>query len=112
MIIKCKQDVLAIVYRSQLNTETIWITTVFSFSFSSIPLLRRILHIIYPPLDHPHPTPVDHPSLYLSTCPIRHPLWFSVSCGNQGSIVQRSSPHKCDQKSSCSACNAVVAAFP
>ena len=74
--------------------------------------LRRILHTIYPPPNHPHPTPVDHPSLYLSTCPIRHPFQFSVSCGSQGSIVQRSSPHKCGQKSNCSAFNAVVVAFP
>ena len=78
----------------------------------SIPSLRRVLHIIYPPLDHPHPTPVDHPNLYLNTCPIKHTLWFSMSCGSQGSIVQRFSPHKCGQKSSCSAFNAVVAAFP
>ena len=31
---------------------------------------------------------------------------------SQGSTVQRSSPHKCDQKSSCCAFNAMVAAFP
>ena len=57
-----------------------------SLSIFPIPTLRRV-HIIYLPPDHPHPTPVDHPSLYLSTCPIKYPLWFSVSCGSQVSIV-------------------------
>ena len=38
---------------------------------------------------------VDHPSLYLSACPIRHSLWRSVSCGNRDSTVQGSCPHKC-----------------
>ena len=83
-----------------------------SLSIFPIPSSQRVLHIIYLSLDHPHPTFVDHPSLYLSTCPIKHHFWFSVSCGSQGSIVQRSSPHKCGQKSSCSAFNVVVAAFP
>ena len=83
-----------------------------SLSIFPIPHSRRVLHIIYSPLDHSHPTSVDYLSLYLSTCPIRHPFWFSVSCGSQCSTIQRSSPHKCDQKSSCSAFNAVVAAFP
>ena len=36
----------------------------------------------------------------------------SVSCGGQGSTVHRSSSHKCGQKSSCNAFNAVVAASP
>ena len=40
------------------------------------------------------------------------PSGFSMSCGSQGSIVQRSSPHKCSQKSSCSAFNEMVATFP
>ena len=57
-------------------------------------------------------TLVDHLSPYLSTCPIRHLLWFSVSCDSQDSTVQESSPHKCGQKSSYSAFNAVVATFP
>ena len=39
-------------------------------------------------------------------------FWLSVSCGSQCSTVQRSSRHKCGQKSSCSAFNAMVAAFP
>ena len=47
----------------------------------------------------------------MSVCPIRHPLWSSVSCDSQGNIVQGSFPHKCGQKNSCSAFNAVVVAF-
>ena len=49
---------------------------------------------------------------YLSTCPIRHPLWPFVSCDCQCSTVQRSYSHKYDQKSSCNAFNEVVVAFP
>ena len=37
---------------------------------------------------------------------------FSVSCGSQDNTVQGSSQHKCNQESSCSAFNAVVAVFP
>ena len=97
----------------QLNTRTIQIATVFSLSlYFPIPFSWRVFHLIYLHLDHLHPPLIDHLSSYLSTCPIRHSLWFSVSCGSQDSIVQRSSPHKCDQKSSCSAFNVVVAAFP
>ena len=95
-----------------LNTRTIQLDTVFSLSlYFLIPLLWRVFHIIYLPLDHFHPILVDHLSPYLSTCPIRHPLWFSVSYGSQGSTVQKSSPHKCGQKNSFSAFNAVVTAF-
>ena len=63
-------------------------------------------------LGHLDPTLVDHLSPYLSTCPIKHPFWLSVSCGSQGSTIQASPQHKCGQKSSCNAFNAVVAAFP
>ena len=63
-------------------------------------------------MDHLHLTFVDYLSPQLSTRPIRHLLWLSVSCGTQGSTVQKSFPHKCGQKNSCSAFNAVVVAFP
>ena len=97
----------------QLNTRTIQMDTMFSLSLSFlISLSWRVFNIIYLPLDHLHPTLVDHLSRHLSTCPIKHPLQFSVSCDSQGSTVQRSSPHKCGQKSSCNAFNVVVAAFP
>ena len=47
----------------------------------------------------------------MSICPISHLLWLSVNDGGWNCIVQRSSPHKCGQKSCCNAFNAVVAAF-
>ena len=99
---------------TQLNTRTTSIATMFSFSFFLFFFFSfswRVFHLMYLHLDHLHPTLVDHLSSYLSTYPIRHPLWFSVSCGSQDSTVQRSSPHKCSQKSSCSAFYAVVVAF-
>ena len=83
----------------------------YSFSIFPIPLSWRVSYIIYLLLDHLDPTLVDHLNLHLSAYPIRHPLWFSVSCGSQGNIVQGSSQRKCGQESSCSAFNAVVAAF-
>ena len=82
------------------------------FSLFPISNLWRISYIIQLLFLYLDPTPVDHLSHYLSVCPIRHLLWFSMSCGSQGSTVQGSSPHKCDQKVSCRAFNAVVAVFP
>ena len=99
-------------YKSiKLITSIIQMAIVFSFSFS-IPSSWRVSYIIQFLLDHLDPTLVDHLSSYLSTYPIRHPFWLSVSCGSQGSIVYGPSPHKYGQKSSCSPFNAVVAAFP
>ena len=82
----------------------------FSFFFS-IPSSWKVSYIIQLPLNHPNPTLVDHLSSHLSAYPIRHPLWSLVSYGSQYNNVQGSSPHKCGQKSSCNAFNAVVAAF-
>ena len=76
-----------------------------------IPSSGRVLCIIQSFLDSLHPTLVDHLGCYLSICPIRHPIWSSVSCGCQGSTVQGSSPHKYGQKSSCNAFNAIVVVF-
>ena len=56
-------------------------------------------------------TLVYHLSLHLSTCLISHLLWLSVNGSGWNCIVQRSSPHKCGQKSFCSAFNVVVATF-
>ena len=99
----------------QLNTRTTSIATMFSFSFFLLffffSFSWRVFHLMYLPLDHLHPILVDHLNSYLSTYPIRHPLWFFVSCGSQDSTVQRSSSHKCSQKSSCSTFNVVVVAF-
>ena len=56
-------------------------------------------------------TLVSYLNLHLNTCPIRHLLWLSVSCSGWNHTVQESSPHKCGQKSCCSALNVVVTAF-
>ena len=93
-------------YKDNLNCYN-----VLSLLFRS-PLHGGSFTLYIPPLDHLHPTLVDHPSPYLSTYLIRHLLWFFVSCDNQGSTVQRYSSHKCGLKSSCSAFNVVVTAFP
>ena len=77
-----------------------------------IPSSWRVSYIIQLSLDHPDPTLIDRLILYLSVCPIKHPIWLSMSCNSQGNTVQKSSPHKCGQKSSFGAFNAVVAAFP
>ena len=71
----------------------------------------RVSYIIQLPLDYLDPTLVDHLSLHLSACSIRHPLWSSVSCDSQDNIIQGFSLHKCGQKSSYNAFNVVVAAF-
>ena len=62
-------------------------------------------------LNYHDPTLVHHLSSHLSTCPISHLLWLSVNGDGWNCTVQRSSPHKCGQKSCYSAFNAVVAAF-
>ena len=92
------------------STGTILIVTVFSFCFSTSSSWE-VSYIIQLPHDHFDPTLIDHLSLYLSTCPIRHPLQLFVNYGCQGSTIQGFSPHKCGQKSSCSTFNAMVAAF-
>ena len=71
---------------------------VFFLPFSDPLFMEDLLHYIYISLDHLDPTLVGHLSPYLSTCPIRHPLWLSVSYGSQDNTVQGSSPHKCNQK--------------
>ena len=81
-------------------------------SIFPIPSSGRVLSIIQSLMDSLHPTLVDHLGCYLSICPIRHPLWSSVSCGCQGSTIQGFSPRKCGQKSSCNAFNVVVVVFP
>ena len=77
----------------------------------SIPYSWKVSHIIQFLMDHLDPTFVDNLNYYSSTCPIRHLLQLSVSCGSQNNTVQRSSPHKCGQKSNCNAFNAVVTGF-
>ena len=86
------------------------VTVLFLYFFG--PVLMGVLSHYIAPLDHLDPTLVDHLSFHLSVCPIRHPFWFSVSCGSQENTVQGSSKHKCNQESSCSVFNVVVAVFP
>ena len=62
-------------------------------------------------LNYPDHTLVHHLSPHLNICPISHLLWLSVNGGGWNCIVQMSSPHKCGQKSCCSAFNVVVPAF-
>ena len=91
---------------SQLGISMVWIITMSSLPFSTPPSLREDLSC-YIALSR---------SFVSYTCwsskPLLDPFWPSVSCGSQGNTVQKSSPHKCGQKSSYSAFNAVVAAFP
>ena len=80
--------------------------------FLRSPPLWRGFHIIYTCLGHPHRTLVHHLNLYSSICLIKHLPWLSVNGSGWDYTVQRSSPHKCGQKSCCNAFNAAVAAFP
>ena len=79
---------------------------------SPSPFSPRVSHIIYPLLNDLGPPFVNHPSHYLSVCHIGHPLWLFMSWDSQGSTVQRFSSHKCGQKVSYRAFNAVAATFP
>ena len=84
--------------------------SIFSIDFS-IPSPQRVSYIIQLPLDNLGSPFVNRLSHYLNVCPIRHLSKPLVSCGSQDSTVQESSPHKCSQKSSYSAFNAVVTVF-
>ena len=95
------------------------ITSLFSDYYSvslsiSLPLppSSEVPYIIYHSLIDLHPPLVDHPDYYLSAYLIRHPPWPFVSWGSQNSTIQGSSQHKCGQKISCRAFNAMVPAFP
>ena len=83
----------------------------FHFLFFDPPFLRGLSYYIVSFLHYPDRTLVHYLSLHLSKCLINHLLWLSVNGGGWNCIVQRSSPHKCDQKSCYSAFNAVVVAF-
>ena len=87
----------------------------FFFSLLSLffdpPLSERSFTLYSFFLNYPDRTLVHHLSPHLSICPISHILWLSVNGGGWNYTVQKSSPHKCGQKSCRSASNAVVAAF-
>ena len=64
----------------------------FFFFFSNLPFLEGFSVIYVLPIDLGPPF-VDHAGCYLSACPIYRLLQLSVSCSNQGDIVQGSFPH-------------------
>ena len=62
-------------------------------------------------LHYPDRTLVHHLSRHLNTCSINHLLWLSVNGDGWNCTVQKFSPHKCGQKSCCSAFNMMVTTF-
>ena len=66
-------------------------------------------NLLFSNLDPPF---VDYAGHYSSVCPIKRPPKSSVSCGNQDSTVQESSPHKCGQGVWWGALNVVAATIP
>ena len=99
---------------SRANTTlsaTIILFLSFSLSIFRSPLSGRAFTLYSFFLYYPNRTLVYHLSLHLSICPINHFLWLSVNDGGWNCTVQRSSPHKYDQKSCCSIFNVMVAAF-
>ena len=98
--------------RANTTLSTIVILFLFLFSISPDPLPSGRSFTLYSFfLNYPERTLVHHLSPHSSICPIRHLLWLFVNSGGWDCTVQRSSPHKCGQKSCCSAFNVVVAAF-
>ena len=99
---------------SRANTTlsaTIILFLSFSLSIFRSPLSGRAFTLYSFFLYYPNRTLVYHLSLHLSICPINHFLWLSVNDGGWNCTVQRSSPHKYNQKSCCSIFNVMVAAF-
>ena len=98
--------------RTNTTLSTIVILFLFSFSISSNPppsVRSFTLYSFF--LNYHDRTLVHHRSLHSNICPIRHLPWLPVDGGGWDCTVQRSSPHKCGQKSCCSAFNMVVVAF-
>ena len=97
------------------DNTTLNTTMILFLSFHSLisdpPPSERAFRLYSFLLHYPDRTLVHHLSLHLSICPISHLLWLSVNGGGWNCTVQRSSPHKCGQKSCCNAFNVVVAAF-
>ena len=98
--------------RANTTLSATIILFLFPFSISPDPPPSRRSFTLYSFfLNYPDRTLVHHLSPHLSICPISHFLWLSVNGGGWNYTVQRSSPHKCGQKSCCSAFNVVVAVF-
>ena len=73
---------------------------------------RSIFFIIQPLLANLGFLLVDHEGHYSSTCPIIRPPKSFVSCSNQDSTVQGSSPHKCGQRVQWGVLNVVATTIP
>ena len=113
LMLKKKKDDKSLVRNNALGlVRGHWFLNIFVYSFFSSPFSMEGLsrYIVF--LGHLNPTLIIYLSPYLSTCPIRYPLWLFVSCVRRDNTVQRSSLHKCGQKNSYSAFNAVIAVFP
>ena len=82
--------------------------TIFFFSSLSYEGFFTLYNFL---LDHLDRTLVHHLNLHSSICLIKYILWLSMNDGGWDYTIQGSSPHKCGQKSWCSAFNAMVAAF-
>ena len=84
----------------------------FSFSLFSDPLpFGRSVTLYSFFLNYADRTLVHHLNTHSSICPIRHLLWLFVNGGGWDCTVQRSSPHKCGQKSCYNAFNVIMVAF-
>ena len=97
-------------YLWKLMLQYFFFSSLFQFFFRS-PLHGESFTLYNFLLDHLDRILVSHLNIHSSTCPIKHLLWLSVNCSGWDYTVQESSPHKCGQKSCCSALNAVVTAF-
>ena len=90
---------------------TMILFSLFSLSIFRSPLSGTSFTLYSFFLHYSDHTLVHHPSPHLNIYPISHLLWLSVNGGGWNCTVQRSSLHKCSQRSCCSTFNAVVAAF-
>ena len=98
--------------RANTTLSAIVILFLFPFSISpDLPPSGRSFTLYSFFLNYPDRTLVHHLSSHSSICPIRYLLWLSMNSGGWNCTVQRSSPHKYDQKSCCNAFNAMIAAF-
>ena len=86
------------IFLLDLDTISVLLATIFSLQISRSPNPWRISHIIYAHFADPSPPFVYYASHYSSACPIRRLSQSSVSCSNQDSTVQGSSPHKYGQR--------------
>ena len=77
---------------SQLGTSIIYIATMLFLYFSDSLLMEGLFHYITP-LGPSWPYTCWSFKPYLSTCPIRHPLWFSMSCGRAKAVLFRGLLH-------------------